>query len=184
MSLRAFKHTSAAAHLDGQVHCANTLSPVPQTHVAMVASALPLSPTTSVRAHLSSLERIADKTSMSVTPTHLLARTVEFALMRSGGTIASALRSTQGNTAIPATCPAILPRALMEAPASRKETPAMNAPVFQVLLEKTATTTLTTVRVMDARMEEPVWMVLTPTTVSVNRNLQASSAQTMLMNVC
>lgn len=183
MSLRVYSHTSAAARLHGQVHCANTLTPVPQTHVPMVANALQLSPTTSVYAHLFSLERPVNKTSTSVIHTNLHVRTVEFVPMRLAGTDAYVPRSSQANCVRPDTCLVVLHHALTEGPVSRKETPATNALVCQDLRGKTATSTLTTVPVMSARMEAHVWMVLTPTTVSVNQNLQVNCAQTMLMNV-
>lgn len=156
VSWRPFKLTSAAVRLDGQEHYANTLTRALQTHVPTVASALLLSPTTSVPAHLSSLEKPANKTSTSVMLTPRPARMEEFASMKLVGTGASVLWSTRANTVRHATCPAILHHALTEGPASRKETPATSAPVFQVLQEKTAILTLMTVPAMSARMEEPV----------------------------
>lgn len=147
--------SSAVALLDGQEHYANTQTPALQTHVPMVASALLSSPTTYVPAHLSSLGKPANKTLMSAMPTPRLARMVAVASMRLVGTGASVPWSTQANTVRHATCPAILHHALMEGPASRKETPAMSALVYQVLMGKTATSILTTVQVMNAIMEEP-----------------------------
>lgn len=181
--MRVYSHTSAAARLDGQVHCANTLTPVPRTHVPMEANALPLSPSTSVRAHLSSLERPANKTSTNVMLTSLRVRMVECASMRLADTDASVPRSTQANTVRPALCPVIHHHALTEGLVSRKETLSTNALACQVLRGKTATSTLTTAPVTSVRMEAPVWMALTPTTVSVNQNLQVNCALTMLMNV-
>lgn len=152
VSLRASGHTNAAAPLDGQVNSASKLTPVPQTPVPTVASAPPLSLTTSVPAHPSSTAKPANKTSMNVPRARLPARMAACASTRSAGTDVSAQQSTRASTARAATYPATHLPATMEAPASRRETPAMNAPVCQVLQEKTATTTSTTVLVTSVKI--------------------------------
>lgn len=148
----------------------------------MEVSALLLSPSLYVPARLSSLGKPANKTSTNVTPTPHPARMVAFASMSLVATGASVPWSSQANTVRHATCPAILHHALMGAPASRRETQAMSVLVYQVLLAKTATSTLTTVQVMNAKTEEPVLMELILTTVSVSQSLQVSCALMMLMN--
>ncbi len=105
---------------------------MPQTRVPTVASALPLSPTTSVPARLSSLARPANRMSMSVIQTLHPARMEGRASMTLAATDASARQSTQGSTARAGTCPATRHPAKMEAHASRRERPATNAPVCQV----------------------------------------------------
>lgn len=155
VSWRPFKLTSAAALLDGQDHCANTQTPVPPTHVPTAASAPPLNPTTSAPAHLSSLGKTANRTSTSATRTPRPARTAACATTRWAGTGVSAPWSSPGNTARLVTCPVIPRPALTEEPASRKETPATSAHVYQVLTGKTATSTLTTVPATSVRMGEP-----------------------------
>lgn len=115
-----------------QVSCANKPTPVPQIHVPTAASAPPVSPNTAVPAHLSSPEIPANRTSMSVMQARHPARMAVFASTRSAATGASARQSTRASTVRAVTCPATRRPVIMEAPASRKERPAMNVPVCQV----------------------------------------------------
>lgn len=119
-------------HNNSQVNSANSGTSVPRTPVLTVASAPSLTTSTHVPAHHSSLERPANRTSTSATPTHRLARTAGCASTRSVAIDASVHRSTRASTVRAATCPATRHPALMEEPASRRERPAMNVPVFQV----------------------------------------------------
>lgn len=136
MSMEMFLNQPLLEHavisLFPQVTSANSPTLVPPTHVQTVASAIALTPATGARARHSSPDRPANRTSTSATSARRPARTAACASTRSAGTDASARRSTRASTARVATCRATRHPATTEAPASRREKPATNAPACQV----------------------------------------------------
>lgn len=129
--------TSVNAHQGGQVKTASKQILVPQTHVPTAVSAVPLSPTSSVTARLSSRAKRASKTSTSAPRIPRPAGTVELVKTRWGRTGAAARPSTRGDIARPSISPATPHRASMGAPAYRRATPTMSVPVCQVSVVRT-----------------------------------------------
>lgn len=150
--------TSVNAHQAGQVKTASKLILVPQILVPTAVSVVPLILTTFATAHPSSQAKPANKTSMSAPRVPLLARTVACVRTRWARIVATALRSTPGNTVRPSISPVTPHHATTGAPAYRRERRATSAPVCQALVVRTARRTLMTVQTIAALTEGPVWM--------------------------